>query len=817
VIYAKVVVAVAAQELDREFEYAVPPELCAEVGVGSRVVVPFGRADKRVEGYVVGVSDTSSYQGRDVKAIYSLPEGGRVFSAELLRLAEWMRGKYSATLYDCLRSIIPAGVKLQAETLLSLHEDVAETRLSRNQSCIVEYVRNCGGNCFLSELENEFERPNPTVKSLVRLGVLSETHDIQEANNLPLFVNCAHINYDNDELEEYLELLAETGNKGNAARAVVDFLMEHGGAPVSDVRKFLRISASPIKTLAAKNIITIEKVRILRSTTSSASCDGDDVRHSLTPDQEHAVNAILSNWGSEGVTTLIHGVTGSGKTEIYMRLIERVLEQGRQAIMLVPEISLTPQTVSTFLRRFGERLSVTHSRLSLGERYDQWKKARDGAISIMIGPRSAVFAPFERLGLIIIDEEHEKTYKSETTPKYSTREVAEKRAELTGGFVVMGSATPLVETYHDALEGRVKLITISSRVNDSPPRIHIVDMRQELTEGNTTMFSRGLEAALRANFDAGHQSILFLNRRGFSTFVSCRKCGFVMQCDNCSINYTYHYYDQRLMCHYCGKKVRNPSNCPQCGSRFIKYFGLGTQKVEEEVRKLFPDIGVARMDMDTTAGKHRHEEILASFRRGEARVLIGTQMIAKGLDFPNVTLVGVIAADLSLNSGDFRAAETTFQLLTQVAGRAGRAAHKGDVYIQTYQPEHYSIICAGDGDYREFFDREIVIRRQREYPPYSHIFVILATGESEKKIITLLYKLMDIMRTQEDSVRHEVLGPTPAAVSKIKRRYRWRMIIKHTDESGLRDFVTGAVKRLRAQEDTSGVTISLTLDPLIIH
>ncbi|MCL2674950.1 MAG: primosomal protein N', partial [Defluviitaleaceae bacterium] len=339
----------------------------------------------------------------------------------------------------------------------------------------------------------------------------------------------------------------------------------------------------------------------------------------------------------------------------------------------------------------------------------------------------------------------------------------------------------------------------------------------ELAEGNMSIFSRELEDALRKNFVAGRQSILFLNRRGFSTFVSCRKCGFVMQCENCTINYTYHFYDKRLACHYCGKKVKNPSNCPQCGSKYIKYFGLGTQKVEEEVKKLLPDAVVARMDMDTTTGKNKHEEILARFRSGEAKVLIGTQMIAKGLDFPNVTVVGVIAADLSLNNGDFRSAETTFQLLTQVAGRAGRAVHKGDVYIQTYQPEHYSIICSQTGDYRAFFEQEISIRKQMAYPPYSHIFTILMTGESEKKIIKLMFKLHDLMREQNLVAEEEILGPMPATVAKIKRKYRWRMIVKHHNEASLRELVLNAVAQLRAQDDLSDVSLNITLDPLIIY
>ncbi|MCL2617633.1 MAG: primosomal protein N' [Defluviitaleaceae bacterium] len=815
--YAKVVVAVTAQEVDRVFEYAVPPEV-REIGIGSRVMVPFGRSDKRVEAYVVGLSDVPDYTGRGMKSVDAIIDGGPVFDAELLELAVWMSGKYSATLYECLRTIIPAGVKLAAETLLTLHGEAQAAKLSPAQAAVAEYIRRHGGNCLLSELENEVDRARPVVAALVRLGVVTESHNVQDMHNLELYVQYAYMNYDTDEADEP----ADTGVMSGAAKAVVEFLTERGGTPVSDIRKFLKISASPIKTLAAKGIIVTERVRVKRSTTASAEEQGAAVRHKLTEDQERAVREILP--GGK-LVNLVHGVTGSGKTEIYMRLIEYVLEQGRQAIMLVPEISLTPQTVSTLFGRFGRKLSVTHSRLSLGERYDQWKKARDGEISIMIGPRSAVFAPFANLGLIVIDEEHEKTYKSETTPKYSTLEVAEERVRISGGkglaapkpMVVLGSATPMVETYHDALAGRVKLVSINTRVNDSPPEIHVVDMRQELAEGNTTMFSRPLERALRANYAAGHQSILFLNRRGFSTFVSCRRCGFVMQCDSCSINYTYHTFDKRLMCHYCGRKVRNPATCPQCDSRYIKYFGLGTQRVEEEVAKLLPGVGIARMDMDTTSGKHKHEEILARFRTGEAGVLIGTQMIAKGLDFPGVTTVGVVAADLSLNSGDFRAAETTFQLLTQVAGRAGRGAHKGDVYIQTYQPEHYAIICAKHADYNEFYDREIILRRQMEYPPFSHILTILASGESEKLVISLLHKLLDIMRALDGAADCEMLGPSPAVVSKIKHRYRWRLILKHRDEAALRDFANSAAKRLRTQEDTSGITLNITLNPLTIY
>ncbi|MDR1531353.1 MAG: primosomal protein N' [Clostridiales bacterium] len=737
-MYAQVIIAISSRQLDRAFDYSIPASLAQQVTIGSRVVAPFGPSKK--EGFVVGLSDTCELPREKIKAILTVRNGGPVFDEERLALARFMRERYRATLYDCIRCMTPRGIECR--------------------------------------------------------------------DNLAKKQKFASLNYDNDLLEDLLEEIPQN----SAQERIVEFLREHESAAVSDIKLLLRVSASPIQTLVKKEIITVEEVELLRDTVDYSASE-PAARPELTLQQAGALTSIELAYPR---TVLLHGATGSGKTEVYMRLIESAVSQGRTAIMLVPEIALTPQTVAVFTNRFGPLVSVTHSRLSLGERYDQWKKARDGIISIMIGARSALFTPFKNLGVIIIDEEHEKTYQSETTPKYTAKEVAEERARLAGAQLVLGSATPGVTTYYEARQGRLALVKMPERVNKTAPRIFVADMRAELAGGNMSVFSGALRAALEQTLRQGRQSILFLNRRGHSTFVSCRQCGAVMTCENCNVNYTYHLQTNQLMCHYCGKKVKNPTNCPVCGSRHIKYFGLGTQRLETEFKKLFPTAKALRMDMDTTSGKSSHERILSAFRNAEADTLIGTQMIAKGLDFPNVSLVGIVAADLSLNTGDFRAGETTFQLLTQVAGRAGRAALAGDVYIQTYNPEHYSIKFARQNNYEEFYEHEIILRRQMMYPPFCDIFCVLFIGESEKNIIILLTKLLEIMKSYNRKGLFEMIGPAPAVVSKVKNRYRWKLIIKSQDGEKLKNFTHYCVDKLKESENVENITINLTFNPALI-
>ena len=537
----------------------------------------------------------------------------------------------------------------------------------------------------------------------------------------------------------------------------------------------------------------------------------------LTASQQTAASTIVA---AENGVVLLHGVTGSGKTEVYLNVIEHMLSKNQQAIVLVPEIALTPQMVNLFTRRFGSKVAVTHSRLTSGERFQIWKMALDGDISLVIGPRSAVFAPFANLGLIVIDEEHEHTYHSETTPKYDAREVAIKRAQFAGATVVLGSATPSLESYHRAQTKQYTLAELPERINKTYPDVTVIDMRKEIARGNASIFALEFQDALRETINTGKQAILFLNRRGHSSFVSCRWCGFVLACDQCRVNHTYHKSNNRMLCHYCGTGTTMPTECPACNSKHIKLYGMGTQKIEEEVQTIFPGVSTLRMDMDTTRGKFGHAKVLDAFRKGEAQVLIGTQMVAKGLDFPQVTMVGVVAADLSLNTGDFRAGEYTFQLLTQVSGRAGRAMHAGKVFLQTYSPDHYAINFAKTADYHSFYSHEMVLRQGMVYPPFSHVFSVMFSGSLEKAIIIALQKLVAIMEycnKKDGQGRFHVIGMSPAFVSKIKNQFRWKLLVKCINEEPLKAFVIYCIKKLRENDPLEGINIHLTLDPIMME
>lgn len=479
----------------------------------------------------------------------------------------------------------------------------------------------------------------------------------------------------------------------------------------------------------------------------------------------------------EHKTYLLHGITGSGKTEVYLAAIEEVIKRGQQAIVLIPEIALTYQTVKRFTRRFGDRVSILNSRLSKGEKYDQWLRAKEGDLDVIIGPRSALFVPFPNLGLIVIDEEHEGSYKSEQTPKYHARETAIQKAKMEGASVILGSATPSIESYKNALDGNYRLWELTKRAKKAVlPQVYIEDLREELKCGNRSMFSRRLHDLIEDRLQKGEQMMLFLNRRGYAGFVSCRSCGHVMECPHCDVSMTYHK-DGSLKCHYCGYEQPMPKICPECGSPYIAAFGLGTQKVEAAIHKEFPNAKVLRMDMDTTKKKHSHEEILAAFSNGEADILVGTQMIVKGHDFANVTLVGVMAADLSLHANDYRAGERTFQLLTQAAGRAGRGAKGGEVVIQTYSPEHYSIVTAAKQDYRAFYQQEIGYRSILKYPPQWQMLVIFASGKQEEKVVQLMETMAFMLRKMDVAV----VGPSEASFAKINDYYRRVIYVKDKD------------------------------------
>ena len=542
-------------------------------------------------------------------------------------------------------------------------------------------------------------------------------------------------------------------------------------------------------------------------------------RNTLSDAQRQIVEAVIGDFdeGKKG-TFLIHGITGSGKTEVYMQLIEEILSRGKQAIVLIPEIALTYQTLLRFYRRFGDRVSVMNSTLSPGEKYDQCERAKKGEIDVIIGPRSALFTPFPNIGLIVIDEEHESSYKSEATPKYHARETAMEVARLHGASVVLGSATPSLEAYYRARQGEYRLFTLKERLTGGTlPAVSIVDLRQELKEGNRSIFSRKLQELLADKLSKGEQSMLFLNRRGYAGFISCRSCGEVMKCPHCDVSLSEHH-GGHLLCHYCGYSEPKPALCPKCGSKYISGFRAGTQQIEEKLRELFPGVRTLRMDADTTRTRDSYEKILSAFANGEADVLIGTQMIVKGHDFPKVTLVGVLAADLSLSVGDYRAGERTFQLLTQAVGRAGRGTLPGEAVIQTYQPEHYAVVHAASQSYEEFYEEEIIYREMMEYPPVSHMLAVQIFAKEEqngKQLAERLSAVVKSMMGQHEAAveKLQVIGPAPASIAKINDIFRFVFYVKHPKYDRLVQ-IKDVLEEKCAMMQTGAESVQFDFDPM---
>ena len=580
--------------------------------------------------------------------------------------------------------------------------------------------------------------------------------------------------------EEQLEALtAEAEKKSYKARVrLFKALKENPLIPYEVASGQMNLSAATLKPVIEKGYVALESEEIFRNPVKDAGSRVKAV--DLNGEQQAVVDAFCEDYeAGKRETYLIHGITGSGKTEVYMEMISRVISEGMQVIVLIPEIALTYQTVMRFYGRFGNRVSIINSRLSAGERYDQFERARGGDIDIMIGPRSALFTPFSRLGLIIIDEEHEGAYKSEVVPRYHAREVAVKRAQMQNASVVLGSATPSLEAYTKALRGEYRLFSLHTRAKaDSRlADVAVVDLREELKAGNKSIFSRRLQQMIGDRLEKKEQIMMFINRRGYANFVSCRSCGEAIKCPHCDVTLTLHK-DNRLVCHYCGYSIPMPDKCPSCGSPYIANFGVGTQKIEMMTKKMFPQARVLRMDLDTTSKKGGHEEILSAIAEGDADILIGTQMIVKGHDFPDVTLVGVLAADLSLYTPDYRAAERTFQLLTQAAGRAGRDARHGDVIIQTYNPEHYSIVTAAEQDYETFYHQEMAYRRLMKYPPVNVLFTVQMASKSEAALVEAADRLAAHITPQADEEKVQMIGPVDASVYKINDIYRKILYLK---------------------------------------
>lgn len=706
--FAKVIVDISHEKLDRPFDYKIPEFLEQKVQVGTAVTIPFGRGDRKIQGYVIEVTQTPDFAPEKIKNILSVVEDATTVESQLISLAWWIKENYGSTMNQALKTVIPVKKKVKNQTVAIIELCLSEQELSEKLLC--------------------YQKKN--AKARIRLL---------------------------QELKQYRQL------------------------PKTLVVSKLNISDSTIKTMEKLGDIRIVKQRQFRNPIRKNSRTEYDIV--LNDEQQHVADEIKKtmDFSKEGGLNihLIHGVTGSGKTEVYMDLIAHTLSKNKSVIVLIPEIALTYQTVMRFQKRFGNLVSIINSRLSAGERYDQFERAKNGEIRIMIGPRSALFTPFTDLGLIVIDEEHEGAYKSESVPKYNAIEVAHKRIADTGATLVLGSATPSMETYYRAKKGVYHLHRLNMRQTGSLAEVSVVDLRRELQNGNKSVFSDELKTLIEDRLNKKEQIMLFMNRRGYAGFVSCRDCGKAIRCPHCDVTLKLHR-NRKLVCHYCGHTENLPALCPECGSKFLGSFGIGTQQIESILKKDFPQARVLRMDADTTGGKGSHEEILSAFANGQADILVGTQMIVKGHDFPNVTLVGVIAADLSLYESDFRAPERTFQLLCQAVGRAGRGSRAGKAVIQTYAPDNYSIQAAAKQDYPAFFEEELAYRSLMGYPPMANMVCILLMGEDKRQLDEATDELMSVISSvkEHENLKFFIIGPATPPVAKIKDIYRNVIYIK---------------------------------------
>ncbi|HBV85856.1 MAG TPA: primosomal protein N' [Desulfosporosinus sp.] len=753
--YAEVLVDVANRRLDQSFHYLVPEYLNLKTGM--RVLVTL--QNRKVQGLVVNMTDDlpEEMEGVNLKQVLEIVDEDSLVPSDLIELAHWLSQTTICSIAQSLHTVWPL-LKGKVEAWIVLLASIEDSDVQT-----------------LQWLDSEAFRG---------LTVLNRAR--KKAISLKVFLKRANISVE-----------------------TLDKLLRHGLAKKE--MRFIGTAQSSIE-----QVIEPEQNKKADSDKSQSGRT-----YELTKEQATAVKGVLAAL-EEGSpqTVLLHGVTGSGKTEVYRELISQVLAQGGDAILLVPEISLTSQVARSFESQFGEQVIILHSGLGQREKMKAWSEIVSGLKRIVIGARSAVFAPLPHLRLIILDEEHDGAYKQDENPKYHARDVARKRMDQRKGVVLLGSATPSLEAYAAGQTGKIRMLSMTTRIGTSVlPPVEIVDMRDELRQGNRSIFSLPLQQKLRERVDRGEQTMLFLNRRGYSTFVVCRECGYVVSCPNCDIALTYHTQGQAMRCHYCDYKELPPHTCPKCGSRYIRFFGQGTQRVEEEIQGLFPDVPILRLDYDTTRSSEAHHTILDSFRRQEASILVGTQMMAKGLDFPNVTLVGVIAADQTLNMPDFRARERTFQLLTQVAGRAGRSSKPGEVVIQTYSPRDSAVVRAANHDFQGFFWEEINYRKERKYPPFTHIIRVLLLHEKEDRVIkganALGACLQQGMQEPEfGNTDLDILGPAPAVLSKLRNQWRWQISVKGTRQDLLRSFLHQGVQRFFKSPSSNGIILNIEVDPL---
>ena len=804
----KVAVSAAPYSIDKPYSYLVPESLAAAAVPGVRVMVPFGRGNKESEGLILARVQEPKLPGS--KAIRQILDSEPVLDKAGIDLALWMRGRYFCTVFEAVKTILPAGLWYGLREIWSL---AMEPETARSAAVgipgawqVLDLLEKQGGKADIRVLRDALgdgaEKP---LKAMKKAEILTCETDAKRK-----IADKSHRMVELAVNTEDAYALTEPKRRSAPARyEVVNFLATAGRTPAAEVSYYTGASARTLKAMEKAGLIAFSEEEELRVPSLDDVEPGPEIV--LNEEQQRAFEEILGRvQAAKPSVTLLHGVTGSGKTQVYLRLVQETLALGKTAMVLVPEIVLTPQMMRKFSSYFGSRVAMLHSSLKMTERYDQWKRIRRGEVDVVLGTRSALFAPLKNLGLIIMDEEQEGSYQSENVPRYDAREVAKYLCVREKAALVFGSATPTVETAWAAEQGSYQKALLRRRYNENAlPEVLIADLRQEILNGNPGLISTPLRQELEKNLAAGEQSILFLNRRGSSRMLLCGECGYVPQCPRCSTAMTYHSANGRLMCHYCGHSEPAADTCPECGG-WMKHVGAGTQKVEEELRELFPEAGILRMDADTTAGGH--EEILQTFERERVPILLGTQMVAKGLDFENVTLVGVLSADISLYVDNYRAAERTFSLLTQVVGRAGRGGKTGRAVIQTYTPGNDVIRCAARQDYDAFYESEIRMRRLRRYPPFADLFTVTVSGTEEGRVfraaVSVRETLRQLCRRPELAAGEpEVLGPAPAPVVKVNNRFRYRCTLVGKNDKATREMLAWLQKDFAKDSANRGMNL----------
>ncbi len=804
--------------MDSAFTYKVPPSLLSRIRPGMRAVVP---VRKRVEtGYVVALSGSTTVE--NLRSIIDLPDPEPVFSREMLDLCRWIADYYCCSWGEALHSAVPAGIHVRSKLLYTLQMDqLGPGRFTDRQRKVIAELHS-RGPLMEGQLAAAVGRGalSNTLQSLVRRGILLAEPVTVEPSVSSLSETYVHLVEDTIPDTEALTALQRRAPK--QAAVYLDLLYGEPERPATALYEKHGVGAAILKALEEKGLITRSQREYYRTPDTGNDASGA-LKHELNGEQQAAFDAITACLNEKCFRTfLLRGITGSGKTEVYLQAIEHALKLGRDAIILVPEISLTPQTVGRFKARFQADIAVLHSGLGAGERYDEWRRAQRGEVRIVVGARSAIFAPLPNLGMLVVDEEHDHSYKQGETPRYHARDVAIMRAKLNDAVCVLGSATPSVESYYNSETGKSVRIELSRRAtNAALPEVRIFDMRGALREhGGQVLLSDALEEAIAGRVERGEQVLLLLNRRGFAPFVLCPQCGWVAECTDCQVTMTYHAKGAHLSCHYCNKRRTVPQVCDACHFNPLLYLGVGTQRVEDLLRRTFPKARIERMDADTTSGKGGHAKILGRLAAGEIDILVGTQMIAKGHDYPGVTLVGVLNADTGLGMPDFRAAETTFQLLTQVAGRAGRGDKPGQVIIQTYRPKHYAVLAAAEHDYTTFYAREIRERESGGYPPCRRLANFAIECEDPRGAERAMAALHRLTRRQMEHLGFhgmETLGPAPATVRRVKKKYRWNLGILSVSPKRLNRLVRATRDAFQTENPVPAAQLKVDLDPYGVY